>query len=1138
MRCSWLFIVMTCISQYLPGQTNTLQNIIPPSPEAISISRISFSDVDLYTGKVNYSIPLYTISQNGISFPVSLNYVGGGGIKVEEVASSAGLGWSLQSTGAISRSVRGIADDAYAGNYIGYMHLPEFPQNTPENNNTYVNLYGANKYDAQPDLFTISAPGLSGSFYINKEKKVVFIEKGDLKVDLVFDGYKLICFIVKDLAGNTYHFDATEETRSIPYDTQPEYNLYDVSSWQLSKIFNKHGKEIITFIYDNKENNIIKQILRSPYQYKIDEVVFDHSRSTTSDLYYKRPVLQKIQWAQGEVNFKMSAATRYDLAGDRYIDSVIVKNAAGNIIKRFNLDYSYFTTSGTIQEGQGQYYSFGDPGKRLKLDILEDISLEGEKLAYSFEYDTSHFLPDRQASFAMDHWGYYNGASTNTGWEPKHRIKWYNMAGTATLQEYGSANRTPDITYATAGVLKKIYTPLGGQYEFEYENHTSTDTKLPNPLFLTNLFYTLDNAPNFFTINLINEPFAYTTVRALVQEPGYSIEYTIKDSAQATTYFADTLVQGDAIHSYKLYAGKYCIKARLLGAHPDPDFNYGPRLIYETESAPLHKLVGGIRLRKMRLHEPATGKSLVRNYYYNEAGQEDINSPSTGAIAGAPKYGHQRVFYFQGSNIFDWEFIADGYLRQVSSSYPLQTSSGNHIGYRMVTTIDSNELKTQYEFTSFLDFPELSSRENESIAGKVLDGVWQEAIPLAPFDERNFLRGKLKKQVVFRKEQNAVVKISQTENTYIHNWGMRTKKNQVVLPDTVYYLPGMIFTNDAGSLLLTTYYLYTGKYDLQKTVNINYSYSQGTPDSLVSETTYQYGDTRWYIDSLFHYQPTKIITRTSTGMDTAIHFYPYHWRYPVADITTADTPYLKRLEVKNEISVPVLTQVKTSTGIQLKTEKLEFDDFNTDQLNIRKAKIKYLSNTNFEDLVYFNQFDTLGNITEQQKANDAKQSYIWGYNNSYPVAQVNGAAAKDIFHTSFEDIDGNSTDGDSKTGKKSRTGGYSKSLSGLTNGSYLLTWWQKSGNNWSLQTNVVTVSGGTYTINLSSQVDEIRFYPQGAQMTTYTYVPLIGLTSQCDANNRIIYYEYDGFGRLKLIRDQDRNVLKTFDYKYQQPLNQ
>ena len=59
----------------------------------------------------------------------------------------------------------------------------------------------------------------------------------------------------------------------------------------------------------------------------------------------------------------------------------------------------------------------------------------------------------------------------------------------------------------------------------------------------------------------------------------------------------------------------------------------------------------------------------------------------------------------------------------------------------------------------------------------------------------------------------------------------------------------------------------------------------------------------------------------------------------------------------------------------------------------------------------------------------------------------------------------------------------------------------------------------------------------GALVTSYTYKPLIGVTSETDPQGKTIYYEYDGFNRLKLIRDKDNKILKTFDYKYQQQQN-
>jgi len=51
-------------------------------------------------------------------------------------------------------------------------------------------------------------------------------------------------------------------------------------------------------------------------------------------------------------------------------------------------------------------------------------------------------------------------------------------------------------------------------------------------------------------------------------------------------------------------------------------------------------------------------------------------------------------------------------------------------------------------------------------------------------------------------------------------------------------------------------------------------------------------------------------------------------------------------------------------------------------------------------------------------------------------------------------------------------------------------------------------------------------------MTTYTYNPLVGISSQCDVAGRITYYYYDSFGRLSYVKDQDGNVIKTYGYHY------
>ncbi|MBN9300165.1 MAG: hypothetical protein J0I41_24415 [Filimonas sp.] len=78
--------------------------------------------------------------------------------------------------------------------------------------------------------------------------------------------------------------------------------------------------------------------------------------------------------------------------------------------------------------------------------------------------------------------------------------------------------------------------------------------------------------------------------------------------------------------------------------------------------------------------------------------------------------------------------------------------------------------------------------------------------------------------------------------------------------------------------------------------------------------------------------------------------------------------------------------------------------------------------------------------------------------------------------------------------------------------------------------------GGGVTIQINSNgnsIDELRMSPNTTElMSTYSYKNGL-LMTVTDKNFKRLFYEYDGFQRLKLIRDQEGNIVKQFDYKYQ-----
>jgi len=203
-------------------------------------------------------------------------------------------------------------------------------------------------------------------------------------------------------------------------------------------------------------------------------------------------------------------------------------------------------------------------------------------------------------------------------------------------------------------------------------------------------------------------------------------------------------------------------------------------------------------------------------------------------------------------------------------------------------------------------------------------------------------------------------------------------------------------------------------------------------------------------------------------------------------------------------------------------------------------------------------YDANNNLTQFNRANDMSTCIIWDYLHSLQIAEVKNATIDQVAYTSFE-ADGTgswvipSASRDASTaitGNKAYNLGWgSISRSGLNSGaSYIVSYWSRNGaysvsgstgtvtgktiNGWTYYEH--SVSGtGSISISGSGDIDELRLYPASAQMTSYTYTPLIGVTSSCDVNNRINYYSYDAWGRLKAQKDQDGNIIKTYDYHYQ-----
>lgn len=228
--------------------------------------------------------------------------------------------------------------------------------------------------------------------------------------------------------------------------------------------------------------------------------------------------------------------------------------------------------------------------------------------------------------------------------------------------------------------------------------------------------------------------------------------------------------------------------------------------------------------------------------------------------------------------------------------------------------------------------------------------------------------------------------------------------------------------------------------------------------------------------------------------------------------------------------------------------------------------------------VQFPLYDANGRILEQNKTNDIKETYIWDYNKMYPVAKAVNASQNQIAFTSFEadeagsnftlnpaNVINNPTVG-AFTGKKCYLLTDFTIVSTNINVPYLeykLTYWYKSDQSFAkpiilnngtpvtpFPNSIKTKAGWSYceytvpasftgslsigknAAGVNVYLDEVRFYPVLSQMNTYTFDPLIGMTSETDVNGKTVYYEYDKLNRLTLIKNEDKDIVKRICYNY------
>lgn len=222
------------------------------------------------------------------------------------------------------------------------------------------------------------------------------------------------------------------------------------------------------------------------------------------------------------------------------------------------------------------------------------------------------------------------------------------------------------------------------------------------------------------------------------------------------------------------------------------------------------------------------------------------------------------------------------------------------------------------------------------------------------------------------------------------------------------------------------------------------------------------------------YEIIKSEKMINSKHDTSITNYTYPFDYP-------NTPVYQQMVQKNMLS-QVVEQKSNLNSVLIKNAITHYyNPFNNVYVP-QSIEVKNGGNAQ-EAVASFNKYDKCGNILEQQRVNDLKEVYLWGYHSRYPVAKIIG-------QKSYTDIIAQS--------------GIDTSL---------------------LRAPVDDTWMRNY---LKNKLDMV----EGIQFTTYTYKPLVGMTSEMGPAGRITYYEYDVFGRLKRVKDANGKVISDICYNY------
>lgn len=864
------------------------------------------------------------------------------------------------------------------------------------------------------------------------------------------------------------HFNAYQSDINVPGKIYIDYKEYmtDMNKWYLTKIELPNGEEIN---YDYVPNEYLYQ----------KDLPRTHDGVYTGHPYNFNPIKTPygIDWLDVHVEGFSLSEIRYNSQKIKfYYDSYRPDYKTGGLsLKKIELLYNDELVKRMDLIKSFEAFDYEGPSfYRMFLKEIQDSSLSD---SYVFDYNNPE-MNRRDHVRYQDLFGYYLGNSINTFPSfPTIYISPDNLDGNKISYEIPSSanyfvingtNRNPNPTYTKSGTLNKISFPTGGFVEIDYENNTYYDERLASKKSL---------GPGVRVKNL---------------------KYFSDEGIQSkkVNYYYDQFNDSTFSSGKLLYKPSY---AYVSNWALDNSFNRA-----SNELTPL--------LDRMQLSDQLTywNKQLYENFKTYEM----LNNSSLSLEEKYKKlirfssypigptfdiYGRELIYTNVREEIVDVNNIRNGYnksyFKYIDNRVKVNSVGGPSDEPSEFAKGSPGLFVFSTEYYSYYPFGGIPSSSGYDYLKTRSGLIEKNGYEIYPFPERNYFSnkenatlGKLNKEEYY--DNNDVLLM---EENYEYDFIMKESQNVNLLKNikTGYLKLHQYKNNDPAEtfhkqIVVPPYNVYdsdkhnfSGHYFFSidslrfntkvvlKSKEVKKYFDAGGNTFISDEINYEYDN---YTGNL----KKKISYRSNSDVIEIKYDYPN---------TDSGDYFLDSLANSNMISKPYYKEIKVNNVL---TENTEFKYFIHSSGMVLPSKLKKFKKGSIstgigEDIFLFKSYNNGGLLQEYSEPSGLNTVLIYGYNENEIIAKIENA--------NFIDVQ-----------------------------PYI--------------PNLQTLSNGTNESSLIASLNNLRSSLPNAMVTTYTYKPLVGVSSITDPKGNTITYHYDGFGRLEFVKDKDGNILSENEYHY------